>query len=86
MRFLTTPDLWRIKFGKIQKFSVALKIWLEMESLTTRSWPAKDEILQNQEKFWFVLKIWLKNAIFDHCRPAKDEILQNQEILICVKN
>ena len=35
MRFLTTPDLWRMKFSKIQKFPVALKIWLEMESLTT---------------------------------------------------
>ena len=39
-----------------------------------------------QKKFWFVLKIWLKNEIFDHSWSAKDEILQNQEILIHVEN
>ena len=33
--FLTTPDLRRMKFGKIQIFSVALRIWLEIQSLTT---------------------------------------------------
>ena len=43
------PDLRWMKFGKIQKFSVALKIWLEIESLTAPAWPSKDEILQNQE-------------------------------------
>ena len=45
MRFLTTADLQRMKFGKIQKFSVTLKIWLV---LTT------PDLLRM--KFWFVSK------------------------------
>ena len=55
MRFLTTPNLERMKFGKIQKFSVALKIWFEIESLTT------PDLLRMKfckiKKFWFVSKI-----------------------------
>ena len=73
LRVLNTQDMHRMKFGKYQKFSVALKIWLKNESFD-HSKPAKDEIWQNPEKFGFVLKIWLKNEIFDHCRPVKDEI------------
>ena len=139
LRVLNTQDMQRMKFSKIQKFSVALKILLEIESLTTpdlqrmkfgkikKSWfvsktsskltflttqnmwrqnpeifscvenlakkwefdqseLAKDEIWQNPERFWFVLKIWLKNQIFDHYWPVKGEILQNQEILIHVES
>ena len=59
LRVLTTLDMQRMKFGKIHKFSVTLKIWLKNESVD-HSEPAKDEIWQNPEKFWFVLKIWLK--------------------------
>ena len=83
MQFLTTADMQRMKFGKIQKFSV--KIWLKNESVA-HSEPAKDKIWQNPEKFWLVLKIWLKNQIFDHSRPAKDEIWQNPDIFSPVEN
>ena len=55
MQFLTTADLQRMKFGKIQTFSVALKIWLEIESLTT------PDLLRMKfckiKKIWFVSKI-----------------------------
>ena len=81
---LTTLDLWRMKFGKIQKFSVALKIWLKNESFD-HSEPAKDEIWQNPEKFWSVLQIWLKNEI-DHSGPVEDEIWQNPEIFSRIEN
>ena len=47
MRFFT-KDLWRMKFGKIQKFSVGLKNFAWNQEFD-HSWPAKDEILQNQE-------------------------------------
>ena len=61
--FLTTRDMRRRKFGKIQKFSVTLKFGSNYESFD-HSEPAKDEIWQNPDKFWFVLKILLKNEIF----------------------
>ena len=101
MRFLTTPDL-RANFGKIQKFSILFKIWLEID-IFDHSGPGKAEIWQNPnilsrtenlaqnylfdylkdlqrmkfgkiQKFWVVLKIWLKTYIFDHSGHAKDEI------------
>ena len=100
-----------MKFDKIQKFSVALKIWLKIESFDHLE-SAKNEIKQNPEimsrvenlaenrfltpphlcrmkfgkiqKLWAVLKIWLKNQIFDHFRPAK-EIWQNSEFSVPLK-
>ena len=73
-----------MKFGKIQKFSVALKIWLKNESFD-HSKPAKDEIWQNPEKilicvenlaqkwdFWplLICEGWnfAKSRNFDSCR------------------
>ena len=104
----------RMKFGKIQKFSIAIKIKPKIESFdhsghakdeiwqnpeifshaenlakkesVEHSEPAKDEIWQNPEKFWFVLKIWLKNEIFDHSGPVKEEIWQHPEILSHFEN
>ena len=55
MQFLTTLDLaegWNLEI-KIQKFSVPLKIWLEIESLTTPDL-AKDVKMKT---FWSGVKI-----------------------------
>ena len=75
----------RMKFGKIQKFSVALKIWLRLWEF----WPlrtSKGWNLTKSGKTLVCLKIWLKNEIFDHFGPAKDEIWQNSEIFSRVEN
>ena len=78
LRFLTTPDLWKMKFGKIQKFWVAFKISLKI-LIFDHSGFAKDEIWKTQQ-FWVTIKIWLKIEIFDHSWPVKDEIWQNQKL------
>ena len=149
---MTTQDMRRMKFGKIQKFSIAIKIKPKIDSFD-HSGHATVEIWQNQKifscienlakkwdfwplqtcegwnlaksryfqsrckfnlksrvwppltcqwwnfdscqkfsskltfsPFWFVLKIWLKNEIFDHSRPAKVEIWQNPDIFSRVEN
>ena len=65
LRFLTTPDLQKMEFGKIQKFCSKLSF--------DHSGPKKDEICQNPEIF-IHFKICLKIGISDHSEPLKDEI------------
>ena len=50
LTFLTTRDMQRMKCGKIQKFSIAIKIKPKIESFD-HSGHAKDEIWQNPEIF-----------------------------------
>ena len=48
MRFLITPDLPMIKFGKILKFFVPVKIWIKIDILD-HSGPGKAASWQNAE-------------------------------------
>ena len=45
--FLVTQNMQRMKFCKIEKFSVVVKIWLKK----LRDLPMKDEIWLNPENF-----------------------------------
>ena len=76
----------RMKFGTIQKFSVASNIWLKIETFD-HSGPAKDEIWQHPE-IWSRVENLAQIDIFkkDLRRPAKDEIWQNSEIFSRVEN
>ena len=47
LMFLTTQDMRRMKFGKIQKFLVALKIWLKLWEF----WPLRTSKGWNLAKF-----------------------------------
>ena len=73
----TTHHMRRMKFGTIQKFSVASNIWLKIETFD-HSGPAKDEIWQHPEILSRVENLaqnWqFEKEIFNHSRPAKDEI------------
>ena len=63
----------RMKCGKIQKFSIAIKIKPKIKSSTTLG-HAKDEIWHNPEIFSRVENLARKWEIFDKAWPAKDEI------------
>ena len=57
----------KMKVGKIQKFSIAIKIKPKIESFD-HSGRTNDEIWQNPEilsRALAILEIWLKKQIFD---------------------
>ena len=80
LTFLTIQDMRKMKVGKIQKFSIAIKIKPKIESFD-HSGHTNDEIWQNPEilsrALW--LEIWLKKEIFD-------KAWQNPDILSCIEN
>ena len=85
LSFLTTSFLGRLKFGKIQKFSVGSKNLIQnWDFLTTLD--LRRMKFDKIQIFWVKLKIWLRNEIFNHFGPAKDEIWQNPGIFSHIEN
>ena len=67
LTFLTIQDMRKMKVGKIQKFSIAIKIKPKNKSFD-HSGHTNDEIWQNPEilsRALAILEIWLKKEIFD---------------------
>ena len=64
LKFLTTPVLRIMKFGKIKKLWVALQIWFKLEDFDYPS-PPNHKIWQDQE-IWVMFKMWLKFKIFNN--------------------
>ena len=85
MRVLTTPNQQRMKFGKIHKFLVVLKIWHKIwEFWTLRT--CKGWNLAKSRNFQLRWKFGSNYESFDHSKPAKDEIWQNSQIFIRAEN
>ena len=80
MRVLTPTNQQRMKFGKIQKFLVVLKIWHKIwEFWTFRI--CKGWNLAKSRNFQLRWKFGSDYESLDHSEPAKDEIWQNPEKL-----
>ena len=85
LTFLTTRDMQRIKCGKIQKFSSAIKIKPKIESFD-HSGHAKDEIWQNPEIFSHAANLAKKWECWPLWTSKGWNLTKSRKNLICVKN
>ena len=82
LTFLTTRDMQRMKCGKIQKFSIAIKIKPKIESFD-HSGHAKDEIWQNPEIFSHAENLAIKIRVLttlNQRRMKFDKIQKNFDL------
>ena len=85
LTFLTTLDMQRMKCGKIQKFSIAIKIKPKIESFD-HSGHAKDEIWQNPEIFSLAANLAKKWECWPLWTSKGWNLTKSRKILICVEN